>query len=535
VGHLTRRSLLGSAVAGGAALVVPRAFAQQPDGDVFEMPVRSGAAVRATRPFDLVAVEWEAPADVRIELRTRPGDGRWSAWQTAPSGAGHGPDRAPARLLSDPLWAGDAEYVELRSSRPLRGARLHFVKAAPAAHESAFRLAQPELAAGPGQPPIVARSSWATSACRPRHPPYYGTVDVAFVHHTAGSNYYSRSQSSAIVRSICLFHRNVHGWNDIGYNFLVDRYGRAFEGRAGGIDEPLAGAQAGGYNLASTGIAMIGTFAVVAPGGPAMDTLAHLLAWKLALHGIDAAGQTVVAVSPSGSVYSRYRAGSRVHLHRIAGHRDGDTTTCPGSALYRRLPSLRRRTTALQGALSSMSLQIVSGTMVSGQLTSDGQPVAGVPIEVQRRTKKGELTLANATTAADGTWSATPPLVHNAVLRALYRGTPGISAVVSPPLAITVPPQITLQVQAQQTTVGIPVVFSGTVAPAKDRVTLVVAQLQLDGTWTEVRQIRVAVENGSFSRGVAFSAPGQYQVTARTAGDATNAPGVSQPVAMTVA
>ena len=499
------------------------------------MPVHGGAPVQAARPFDLVAVEWDTPADVRIELRTRSARGRWSAWQTAPSGHGHGPDRAPARLLSDPLWAGDAEFVELRSSRALRGARLHFVKAAPTAHESALRFAQPELAAGPGQPPIVARSSWATSACRPRHPPYYGAVDVAFVHHTAGSNYYSRSQSAAIVRSICLFHRNVHGWNDIGYNFLVDRYGRVFEGRGGGIDEALAGAQAGGYNLASTGIAVIGTFAAVAPGAAAMNTLAHLLAWKLSLHGIDAAGRTVVEVSRYGSVYSRYRAGTPVHLHRIAGHRDGDTTTCPGSALYRRLPHLRRRTAALQGPLSALSLQVVSGTMVSGQLTTNGQPVAGAAIEVQRRTKKGELTLANAATATDGTWSATPPLIHNAALRALYRGAPGISAVVSPTTAILVAPQIMLQAQAQQTTVGIPVVFYGTVAPAKDRVTLVVAQLQPDGSWAQVREIRVAVENGSFSRGVAFSAPGQYQVTARSAADATNAPGSSQPVAMTVA
>ena len=97
-----------------------------------------------------------------------------------------------------------------------------------------------------------------------------------------------------------------------------------------------------------------GTFAAVAPGAAAMNTLAHLLAWKLSLHGIDAAGRTVVEVSRYGSVYSRYRAGTPVHLHRIAGHRDGDTTTCPGSALYGRLPSLRRRTAALKSAWTSV-------------------------------------------------------------------------------------------------------------------------------------------------------------------------------------
>src|SRR5205814_6559659 len=133
-----------------------------------------------------------------------------------------------------------------------------------------------------------ARSDWATPACRPRKPAYYGTMDVAFVHHTVGANYYTRGQSAAIVRAICLFHRNVHGWNDIGYNFVVDRYGQVFEGRAGGIDEPLAGWQGGGYNLLSTGVALLGTFSYTSPGSAAMDALSHLLAWKLSLHGIEA-------------------------------------------------------------------------------------------------------------------------------------------------------------------------------------------------------------------------------------------------------
>src|SRR5437764_6351251 len=335
MGELTRRSLLSSALAGGGALLAPditRALAREPDGDVFAAPLRAGRPLRAPRRFDLLAVEWDSPADVQLELRTRSADGRWSAWLPAPADHGHGPDRAAARLITDPVWTGGADALELRSSRPLRAARAHFVAVAPAhgsAHAAATRLAEPQLAAGPGQPPIIARSSWATRACRPRASAYYGVVEVAFVHHTAGANFYPRSASAAIVRAICLFHKYVHGWNDIGYNFLVDRYGQIFEGRQGGIDEPLGGAQAGGYNAVSTGVALIGTFSYARPSARAMDALAHLLAWKLTLHGIDAAGGTIVQVSRAGSVYSRYRAGSQVHLHRIAGHRDGDSTSCP--------------------------------------------------------------------------------------------------------------------------------------------------------------------------------------------------------------
>ena len=48
-----------------------------------------------------------------------------------------------------------------------------------------------------------------------------------------------------------------------------------------------------------------------------------------------------VRVKPAGAVYSRFPAGAHVSLPRIAGHRDGDSTDCPGDALYGELPSIR--------------------------------------------------------------------------------------------------------------------------------------------------------------------------------------------------
>ena len=93
--------------------------------------------------------------------------------------------------------------------------------------------------------------------------PEYGAVRMAFVHHTENPNGYAAGEVPAMLRAIYAFHRYVHGWNDIGYNFAIDLYGRIFEARAGGIDEPVVGAQAGGYNLASTGVAVLGTFSGV--------------------------------------------------------------------------------------------------------------------------------------------------------------------------------------------------------------------------------------------------------------------------------
>ena len=142
---------------------------------------------------------------------------------------------------------------------------MHFV-AVPAVGRRAPRAraaASPKQQAAPPPgtpPPIIPRAAWGADSVPPRSAPDYGVVQMAFVHHTVTANDYTPEQSASIVLGIAKYHRDTNGWNDIGYNFLVDQYGQVFEGRAGGVEQAVIGAQAQGYNSQSTGVAVLGTF-----------------------------------------------------------------------------------------------------------------------------------------------------------------------------------------------------------------------------------------------------------------------------------
>ncbi|HEV7175474.1 MAG TPA: N-acetylmuramoyl-L-alanine amidase, partial [Solirubrobacteraceae bacterium] len=482
--ELTRRTLLGGAVAAGAASVLgpaeTLAAALGSPPDVFSRWVGllhgTSGVLAAPRRFSLVGVEWDGPADARIELRTGTTNGRWSRWALA-SVLGHGPDGASTSTLhfGEPIWSGPADAVRLRSDVAIDGVRLHFVSAdAPGAAvaSAALPLVATGLEAGPGQPPIIARTAWGQGGAPPRFPPAYGSVKLAFIHHSEGPNGYRAGDVPAILASIYQFHRFVRGWNDIGYNFAIDAFGRIWEARAGGVDEPVIGAHAGGYNLASTGVVILGTFIGVLPPPAALAALERLLAWKLALHGVPAAGRVGVRVDADGAGFTRFAPGTLVSLPRVAGHRDGDQTACPGDALYARLPSIRPRVARLAGAPSRLSLlaspqELTAGGTVtlSGSLAVPGGASAGgAPIELQMVGRRGPAfgtatTVATATAAADGSWSATLAPVENMLVRALHRPTP---ATVSDVVLLAVEPAITLQVDSAS-----PLAVSGTVSPPK--------------------------------------------------------------------
>ncbi|WP_190198618.1 peptidoglycan recognition protein family protein [Streptomyces djakartensis] len=214
---------------------------------------------------------------------------------------------------------------------------------------NAGALTEQQLQAKPyigPRPRIVTRRGWgANEGLRERKFRYTKKVKAAFVHHTASGNNYLCSQSPSLIRGIYRYHVQSMGWRDVGYNFLIDKCGKIYEGRAGGVAKPVLGAHTRGFNSNSMGIAVLGSYGATKPSSAAVKAIARLTAWKLGLHGVNPRGKTYLK-SGGGNLY---RKGKKVRLNVISGHRDGFQTACPGRKLYGKLGSARSQAARYQG------------------------------------------------------------------------------------------------------------------------------------------------------------------------------------------
>ncbi len=198
------------------------------------------------------------------------------------------------------------------------------------------------------RPPVINRAAWGADESAVKDPPeYIEKVKAVFVHHTVGTDDYSCAQSASLVRGIMTYHVETEGRNDLGYNFLVDKCGQVFEGRAGGIGLPVRGAHTSGFDGDSTGIAVLGDFegdpATDEPAGrptrAALESVARVAAWKLGQYGGDPAGKVTLTAADDTGVWKK---GDQASLNTVSGHRDGFATVCPGKNLYAKLGEIRR-------------------------------------------------------------------------------------------------------------------------------------------------------------------------------------------------
>ncbi|MFI6855744.1 peptidoglycan recognition protein [Streptomyces sp. NPDC050416] len=196
------------------------------------------------------------------------------------------------------------------------------------------------------RPRIVTRRGWgADEGLRERGFRYTKKVKAAFVHHTASGNNYRCSHSPSLIRSIYRYHVKSMGWRDIGYNFLIDKCGKIYEGRAGGVAKPVLGAHTLGFNTKTMGIAVLGSYDAKKPSSASVRAVARLTAWKLGLYRVNPRGKTYLKSGGS----NLHRKGKKVRLNVISGHRDGFITECPGRNLYKKLGSARSKAARYQG------------------------------------------------------------------------------------------------------------------------------------------------------------------------------------------
>ena len=354
-------------------------------------------AVAAPAPFDLVGLHWRGPGSV--EFRTRTLAGHWSSWQRAAPEAEDLPDALTAEAraafgwrIGNPYWTGPSDRIAYRLRGRVQRLRAYFVRSP----EERIPLRRLSIA---GSPPILTRLAWgAKESIRKGSPSFAPSVKFAVVHHTAGSNSYTAAQSAAIVRGIYVYHVQGNGWNDIGYNFLVDRFGQVFEGRYGGVDKNVVGAHAEGFNTGSSGVALLGTYGSTAPSPAARTSLANVLAWRLDVAHVD----PLSTLTWTSGGNARFASGVPVALRAVSGHRDTGFTTCPGTALYSQLGALARQ--AASAGLPKLYAPAVRGAL-GGQVRFQGHLSEVLPWTVTVSDAAGTIVATGAGTSQDIDWT----------------------------------------------------------------------------------------------------------------------------------
>lgn len=365
--------------------------AQTPDGTGRVMT----AVVEATDAQTL-GVTWPQDADgsaLAPQARFRDGD-RWSDWveleiSDAAPDAGTADAASGLRGGTDALWIGDADAVQLSFDATATAVAVEDVRLAlvgsdqdaldavdatstggtatasasgqvtsgeeavvrTAAYTTSTggtaRTAGTALPTAASAPAVYSRADWGAraQACAPDTA---STLLAAVVHHTAGSNSYSTvAQAMQQIRNDQAYHIDGRGWCDIGYNFLVDKWGNVYEGRANSGSRPVIGVHAGGFNTATVGISMLGDYSSITPSVATQEAVARVIAWRLGAYFRDPS--STVSYTTGGGENSRYAAGTTLALPTVIGHRDVAFTACPGQAGYTTLGWLRARASQLIG------------------------------------------------------------------------------------------------------------------------------------------------------------------------------------------
>ena len=437
-----------------------------------DVPLHGERTLAAAPParFDMVGLHWEGPGTPLFRTRST-ATGRWSTWLPADDDWG----RDGVWRKGNPEWTGAADAIQYRLRGKVRRLRAYFLWSP----VEKVPLRRMSIA---GSPAIIPRLSWgADESIRRARPLYASSLAFALVHHTVNSNDYGPGDSAALVRGIqafhifsngwCdigynflvdrfgqvfegrkggmnkavigghasgieIYHVKGNGWNDIGYNFLVDRYGQIFEGRYGGVDKNVVGAHSQGFNTGSVGVAVIGTYNSSPISAAAKSSVEKLLAWRLDIAHVDPLS-TLNYISGGNT---KFPAGIPVFLRAISGHRDTYFTDCPGNALYSQLPGIAGDVAKV--GLPKLYAPATAGT-IGGPVRFTAKLSSSLPWTVTVADSKGAVAASGGGTGTtvDWTWDATaaPPGRYAWTIAAgpTVRSATGTIGTKLPPLALT--------------------------------------------------------------------------------------------------
>ena len=173
-------------------------------------------------------------------------------------------------------------------------------------------------------PRIISRAEWGANEKYMTWAPEYDEVKAFVIHHTAGEEGAKYPDQMSVVRNLYYGHAVGNGWGDIGYNYVIDANGVIYEGRSGGGG--VVGGHTLGYNYGTIGIVLIGDYDVRNVEQAQQDALANLIAYKSYQYGIN----------PDSMVYLKNK-----NIQTVVGHRDLNSTNCPGTSLYGRVSDTR--------------------------------------------------------------------------------------------------------------------------------------------------------------------------------------------------
>lgn len=336
-----------------------------------------------TAPFSFSALGFRAPAQLEtLHVRTATRPGVFTAWQEVSFyGEEDGPDAGSdeTELVdgqhAELLWVTEAKYLQLKAvgtdpanidivvidslglSTPVDvglASTVETLTSDTALSATPFMEGSDVVPAANGDFTLITRAQWgADESLGSSVVAVADTVHMGIVHHTAhrsaasGANTYTAEEAPGIIRAMHTYHTRPTrqgglGWKDLGYNVLVDRFGRVYEGRQGGFDQAVIGAHARGFNTGSFGVAVIGDFSDVLPSQEAIAALTNVIGTKAQIHGLDPTAFTnQMPVGATDDASTAGLANTGVSRPVIVGHRDVGPTVCPGRILDL-LPNIRQ-------------------------------------------------------------------------------------------------------------------------------------------------------------------------------------------------